>query len=73
MPIPWEGIAGGIAGGFALVWRIYDSIKERRLTRQYGLDDNPGRCRDHDLAIVGLQKDIESIKEDIREIKGRLP
>ena len=72
MAIPWEAVGGSIAGFGALGWRIYDGIKEKRLTKQYGIRDNPERCREHDLAIVGLQKDIEAIKDDIREIREQL-
>ncbi len=70
MTIPWAEIASGLAAGAALGWRAYDKMKEKRILKRYGLDENPERCREHDLAIVGLQKDIESIKEDVREVKG---
>ncbi len=70
MTIPWAEIASGVAAGAALGWRVYDKAKEKRILKLYGLGDNPERCREHDLAIVGLQKDIESIKGDIQEVKG---
>jgi hypothetical protein len=72
MTIPWTEVATGLAAGLALGWRVYDKAKEKRIMKQYGLEENPTRCREHDLAIVGLQKDIESIKEDVREIKVQL-
>ena len=73
MIIPWGEVAAGAVAGIALGWRIYDGVKEKMLTKRYELGENPERCREHDLAIVGLQKDIESIKEDINEIRKKLP
>jgi peptidoglycan hydrolase CwlO-like protein len=79
MVIPWGDVAAGTVAGFAIGWRIYDGIREKRLTKQYGIKENPARCGEHEkainltnLAIVGIQKDIESIKEDVNEIKNKI-
>ncbi len=72
MSIPWGEVGAGAVAGIALAWRIYDGLKERKLSKEYGIKNNPDRCREHDLAIVGIQKDIESLKEDISEIKMKI-
>jgi len=72
MAIPWGEIATGSMAGFAIGWRIYDGIKEKRLTREYKLVRNPERCQKHGEAIARLETKIQVIEEDIKEIKGKL-
>jgi len=55
MAIPWEAIGGSIAGLGALGWRIYDGVKEKRLTREYKLVRNPERCQQHGEAIARVE------------------
>lgn len=75
MAVPWEAIGEvvtGVAAGTALGWRLYDGWKEKRLTKEYELKDNPDRCREHDIKIAEIQTEITNIKDDIREIKAKI-
>ena len=72
MTMPWGEIVTGTVAGFALGWRIYDSVRERSLARKYKLQDNPRRCSDHEVAIAEIKTEITNIKEDIKEIKEKL-
>jgi len=58
--------------GFAIGWRIYDGIKQKKLAREYGLADNPERCQKHGEAIARLETKTSAIEEDIKEIKLKI-
>jgi hypothetical protein len=73
-------VIGTVLGITAFALVTYWRLKERALVKEHNLLGNPERCKDHDdrlrdleKACVGLCKDIENIKEDIAEIKRRLP
>ena len=72
MSIPWGEIATGSVAGFALGWRIYDGIKEKKLTKAYELKSNPERCLGHDIAIARIETRLAGLEDDIKEIKGKM-
>ncbi len=75
MAIPWEAIGEvvtGVAAGTALGWRLYDGWKEKKLTKEYELKDNPDRCREHGEAIARLDERVKNVEGDIREINRKL-
>ena len=63
------GIALGIMA-FALV--TYWKLRERSLARERGLDENPQRCEQHQTAIAVIEERLDTIEEDIKEIKDKL-
>lgn len=72
-------IIGTVLGTLAFALMTYWRAKERIFIKSRGLEDNPLRCDQHEtsinninLAIVGIYKDIQNIKENITEIKGKL-
>jgi len=73
-------VIGLILGTLAFALLTYWKAKERALTKNKGLEANPERCEKHEnsindinMKLVGIGKDIQNIKDDIAEIKGRLP
>jgi len=67
-------LLGAAAFGLMTYWRM----KEKAFIRARGLDENPMRCDQHErsinqinMAIVGISRDIQNIKDDIEELKGR--
>jgi uncharacterized protein YaeQ len=60
-----------------LAWIKY---REKRLTRAAGLGSNPERCEKHEnsineinMKLVGIGRDIQNMRDDISEIRGKLP
>lgn len=73
-------IIGILLGTIAFALTAYWKMKEKAFTRARGLDENPLRCDQHEkainsinMAIVGIGKDIQNMKDDIAEIKGKKP
>ncbi len=83
MPVDFVGIGAalGMVGlGIDRVMQYKRDKKERVKTAEYRLGENPERCKDHEIRLRSLETtyattsaNISDIKEDIREIKARLP
>jgi hypothetical protein len=52
-----------------LTWQ---KVRERRITKRLRIAANPERCRDHELRLRGIEKDIGEIKGDIKAIKVKI-
>jgi len=73
-------VIGILLGTIAFALMTYSRLKEKAFTRARGLDENPLRCDQHErsineinMAIVGISKDIQNIRDDIAELKGKRP
>jgi hypothetical protein len=73
-------VVGILLGATAFALVNYWRMKEKAFTRARGLDENPVRCDQHEqainsinMAIVGIGKDIQNMKDDIAELKGKRP
>lgn len=65
-------IIGAIVGFAAGVLVTYWRIRERRITREFGLAENPERCGDHAARLRALEGWIEKLERDNREDHNKI-
>jgi len=47
-------------------------VKERKLAKAAGLLANPERCEQHQTRLAVIEERLDTIEEDIKEIKEKL-
>jgi hypothetical protein len=65
MAIDPAALTGLVAGLGAVGWMIYDKNKEKRNSKEFGLKENPNRCREHAAAINEIREDVRRVKEHL--------
>lgn len=65
-------IANAIATLILVAVLAWAKIKERKLARAAGLLANPERCEQHQTRLAVIEERLDTIEEDIKEIKGKL-
>ena len=64
-------IAGTVLGTIAFGLLSYWKLRDKRMRRELQISDNPTLCGDHAKRIAEIGRDVENIKEDIRELTDR--
>lgn len=57
-------LAGSVAGLGAATFLAYCKLRESRLTKEKGLEDNPERCGRHEEAIKNLKESVVAMETD---------
>ena len=70
--MPLRDIAYAVAICIIVAWTIYKELKQNKLEREYNLDDNPKRCREHGEAIARLEEWAKGTDKRLDEICKRL-
>jgi hypothetical protein len=65
-------VAGTILGTAAFGIWTYSKLREKALSRKYGLKPNPTRCGEMIARVEGLEKRSEKLEENNREDHGRI-
>jgi hypothetical protein len=71
MNIDWAETAKTATLATLMIYNAWTARKEWRAQKR-GLSANPTRCTEHAVALATLKADVGNIKEDIKEIKGKL-
>ncbi len=65
-------VANALATLVLVAVLAWAKLRERKLSRDKGLLDNPERCRDHEDRLRDIEEGIGDIKGDIKAIKTKL-
>jgi len=52
-----------------LAWAKY---KEKKMTREHGLSDNPERCTEHEQRLANIEKKLDELEDNNRADHGKI-
>lgn len=65
-------IAGITAGLGALGWNVWRDRREKRLSKEHNLTDNPERCADHETRLRAQEKELADIKVNLARVETKV-